>query len=74
MTCRGRNTYWQPHTSRARNGLKFFAYTWLPFVGRYTEDGLVLRGTQSQSRGNTGPVQIPALSTPAPKNCCGLVG
>lgn len=57
------------HTSQHRTGLRFTAYTYLPFHGLYTEDGQLLRGSEGGAR--SAHVQIPALATPVPKNCCG---
>jgi hypothetical protein len=57
------------HTSSHRTGLKFDPYTYLLFHGLYTEDGVVRRGTEGEAR--SASVQIPALATPVPKNCCG---
>lgn len=70
--CPGRRTHCDLYTSRARNGIKFDPYTYIPFVGLYTEDGYVLRGTEGQA--NVRPTQIPAPATPTPANCCGLLG
>lgn len=65
----GRDLTCRPHTSSHRSGLRGFAYSWLPFVGLYTEDGQVLRGTQGQAKSAHTP--IPAKATATPKNCCG---
>lgn len=72
MACDRRATSVQLYTSNARNGMKFYPYTWLPFIGLYTEDGRVLRGIESQGR--TGPVTIPAPVVAVPSVCCGQLG
>lgn len=70
--CRGRDTKIRLYTSKARNGLRFLAYTWIPFVGLYTEDGYVLRGDQREARRR--PTPIPALRTDTPAVCAGQLG
>lgn len=59
-------------TSRHRTGLKFTPYTFLPFTGLYSEDGVILRGTEGEARSSK--TQVPAKATAAPKNCCGQLG
>lgn len=72
MACPGRETVSRLWTSSARNGLKFFAYTYIPFVGLYTEDGRVLRGSEGQA--NRRPTPIPAPTVNVPQVCCGQLG
>lgn len=72
MACEGRATSCNLWTSSARNGLKFFPYTYIPFHGLYTEDGRILRGTQSQA--SRRPTPIPAPTTAVPAVCCGQLG
>lgn len=72
MACPGRETVAHLYTSNARNGLKFLPYTYIPFVGLYTEDGLVLRGTEGQA--NRSPTPIPAPAVNVPSVCCGQLG
>jgi len=72
MACPGRETVCNLWTSRARNGLKFFPYTYIPYVGLYSEDGLILRG--SQGGATRRPTPIPANTVSVPKVCCGQLG
>lgn len=67
-----RQTTCNLYTSTWRNGLKFFAYTYVPFLGLYAEDGEILRGSEGQAI--TRQTVIPAKATPAPKVCCGQLG
>lgn len=64
-----RATVCRLHTSTHRTGLKFDAYTYLPFHGLYSEDGEIRRGTQGEAQSASSP--IPARATAVPKNCCG---
>lgn len=72
MACAGREQNCNLWTSRYRNGLKFTPYTYVPFVGLYSENGVILRGTEGQA--NRRPTPIPAPTTAAPAVCCGLMG
>lgn len=72
MAYGARQTSCQLFTSTARNGLKFFPYTYIPFVGLYTEDGRVLRGSEGQA--NRRPTPIPAPAVGVPQACCGVLG
>lgn len=67
-----RQTTCKLHTSQHRTGLKFAAYTYLPFHGLYTEDGELRRGTEGEAKGPETPIPAPAVA--APKNCCGQLG
>lgn len=72
MACDGRATSVNLWTSSARNGLKFFPYTYIPFKGLYTEDGRLLRGTEGSATRR--PTPIPAVVVAVPSACCGQMG
>lgn len=72
MACRGRAQNCQLYTSNYRTGQKFYPYTYIPFVGLYTEDGYVLQGTESQATRRPTPIPAPAVSVP--QVCCGQLG
>lgn len=64
-----RATTCQLWKARHVTGLSFFPYAYLPFHGLYTEDGVVLRGTQGEAQSAKPLLQ--ALQIPSKKNCCG---
>lgn len=72
MACPGRETSCQLYTSSSRTGLKFYPYTYIPFVGLYTEDGRVLRGSEGEATRR--PTPIPAPTVAVPQVCCGQLG
>lgn len=72
MACEPRQTSVQLYTSSARNGLKFYPYTYVPFKGLYTEDGLLLRGSQGSATRRPTPIPAPLVNVPSA--CCGQLG
>ena len=67
-----RATTCELYTSSHRSGLKFDAYTYLPFHGLYSEDGELRRGAEGEAKSSVTPIPAPAVA--APKNCCGQLG
>lgn len=72
MACPGRATSCQLYTSEARNGIKFFPYTYVPFRGLVSEDGALLQGTEGEATHRPGSIPAPATATP--QVCCGQLG
>lgn len=62
-----------PYLRRSPNGLKYVSYAYVPYVGLYSDTGVILRGTEGQALSSK-ETFIPALNTPTPKVCCGQRG
>ena len=69
-----RATHCELWTADDKSGLKFTPYTYVVMHGIVDEEGTTLRGTEGEGD-QAGTTQRGwALSTSAPKNCCGKLG